>query len=211
VAAHTDPASGQPESKFTPVQVMPYGAAWYGYAVLRDRPALDGDLYWAAAPLAGGWQVELAGSDWQDDWLAFASGLAGCKVRAEDCLVFHDSGAGLYRLAIFEGDRPMAALFVSREPVAVSRSWAIERLSATFTPAMRMKLLAGRAAGAAPEKGAILCSCMNVGVNEIAAAIARGAHSPAAVGEATGAGTNCGSCRAEIDRLIDACALQAAE
>jgi assimilatory nitrate reductase catalytic subunit len=38
-----------------------------------------------------------------------------------------------------------------------------------------------------------------------------GCHSVEAVGKETSAGTNCGSCRSEIGRIIDRCLAAAAE
>jgi assimilatory nitrate reductase catalytic subunit len=45
-----------------------------------------------------------------------------------------------------------------------------------------------------------------VGAKVVQAAIADGAGNPDAVGAVTGAGTNCGSCRPEIARMIAATA-----
>jgi len=43
---------------------------------------------------------------------------------------------------------------------------------------------------------------MNVGRNTLLRAIERGAHSEAALSEATGAGTGCGACRPELHALL---------
>jgi len=43
---------------------------------------------------------------------------------------------------------------------------------------------------------------MNVGVNDIRGAIGKGCYSVDAIGEATMAGTNCGSCQAEIRNIL---------
>jgi assimilatory nitrate reductase catalytic subunit len=49
-----------------------------------------------------------------------------------------------------------------------------------------------------------VCACFEVGVNEIVDAITQqGCLSVEAVGSAVKAGTNCGSCRSEVRRLID--------
>lgn len=61
------------------------------------------------------------------------------------------------------------------------------------------------------DKGAIVCSCFSVGRNEIAGAVRGGCRTVAAIGEALKAGTNCGSCRAEIRGIVDANLVQAAE
>jgi assimilatory nitrate reductase catalytic subunit len=50
----------------------------------------------------------------------------------------------------------------------------------------------------------MVCACLKVGARVIDAAIARGAGSVDAVSAATGAGTNCGSCRPELARMIAA-------
>ena len=47
-----------------------------------------------------------------------------------------------------------------------------------------------------------VCICARVRECEVRTAIRRGAHSEAAVGDACGAGTGCGTCLERIDELI---------
>ncbi|MGD9901056.1 MAG: (2Fe-2S)-binding protein [Spirochaetales bacterium] len=49
----------------------------------------------------------------------------------------------------------------------------------------------------------IICFCMGVTKGEIKDAIKNGAKSIEAVGDETGAGTVCGTCRRKIQMLID--------
>lgn len=63
-------------------------------------------------------------------------------------------------------------------------------------------LLAGRPRDAGPDRGAILCVCHDIGALEIEAAIASGADSVPAIGASCRAGTNCGSCRPELARML---------
>ena len=49
----------------------------------------------------------------------------------------------------------------------------------------------------------VICLCTGVTEETIIKAIKNGAHTVEEVGEATGAGTICGSCQDEIQRLID--------
>jgi assimilatory nitrate reductase catalytic subunit len=143
----------------------------------------------------------LAGKGTPADWTAFARRLFG---TADDLLAYHDAPALRYRFAAFDGERLAGALFVARTPVAVSRSWICERLETdAATPADRLRILAGRGGGNLPEPGAVVCSCFSIGVNQIATAVSvQGCRSVDAVGALLGAGTNCGSCRAEIQRII---------
>ena len=114
-----------------------------------------------------------------------------------------DNSRGQHRFAAFNDGVCVGLLYIAPTPVAVSRTWAVEQLRSTFAPDERFRLLAGRPGADVPDRGAIVCSCFDVGANEIAAAITHHAcHSVDAVGRKTSAGTNCGSCRAEIGRLI---------
>jgi assimilatory nitrate reductase catalytic subunit len=67
----------------------------------------------------------------------------------------------------------------------------------------RTGLLSGRAPADAPDDGRTVCSCFNVGLNRIAAAIRDGGLTSAEqIGATLKAGTNCGSCIPELKELI---------
>jgi assimilatory nitrate reductase catalytic subunit len=150
--------------------------------------------------------VELAGATALEDWPGFARRVLGAAHA--DLLASHDSARGAHRFAAFAADRFLGALFVAPQPVALARDWLAARLGET-RPALadRLGLLAGRGGADTPDNGPVLCACYGVGRNRIAAAIAAGADSVAAVGAATSAGTNCGSCRADIAGLLHASSL----
>ncbi|HLH12581.1 MAG TPA: molybdopterin-dependent oxidoreductase [Methylovirgula sp.] len=208
VPGATDPHSGQPASKSARVRIARFPAAFYGFAVLRERSKNLLADYWALARCAGGWRLELAFAA-ERDWADFAERLIG---RAADVLAYHDESAGLRRFAFFDEERLVGALFLGSKPVAVSRNWAVEQLNATFpNPAARYRVIAGRPARGLADRGALICSCFGVGANQIAAAVQAGCASLEAVGERLQAGTNCGSCRAEIKGLIETHRLRAAE
>jgi assimilatory nitrate reductase catalytic subunit len=95
-------------------------------------------------------------------------------------------------------------LFLAAEPVPVSRDWAVEQLGVDFKePRRRLAIVAARPGVGAIDRGATVCSCFSVGTKQIAAAVANGCASVDTIGQATQAGTNCGSCRAEIQKIID--------
>ena len=82
------------------------------------------------------------------------------------------------------------------------REWLIGRLAAAEQQSAT-ELLAGRPAAPVAERGPIVCACFDVGLNTIVEAIAgQRLVSVDAVGRALSAGTNCGSCRPAIQRLI---------
>jgi assimilatory nitrate reductase catalytic subunit len=90
-------------------------------------------------------------------------------------------------------------LFVTQGGELPSRDWLIGQLNEPQGPAV----LAGRAPGAQADRGAIVCACFDVGVRTIVAAIAeQQLGDVAAIGAALKAGSNCGSCRPALARLI---------
>ncbi|WP_417718605.1 molybdopterin-dependent oxidoreductase [Salipiger sp.] len=196
VAAVTDPVSGQPESKASVVAVAPFRAAWYGFAISSDDMVLRSD-YWALARTGTGWRAELAGTETPADWETEARRLFALPDAEAQVVV--DTARGTARIAFHDGDRLLAALFVSRQPVRVMRSH-LAGLPGQDAP----HVLTGRAPADQPDPGPIVCSCFNVGVNQILEAIETGgAISVDAVGTALQAGTNCGSCRPEIAVLLE--------
>ena len=157
-----------------------------------------------AAGIEEGWLYELAGLAAEDtppdiDTLAPPPD-AACK-RIEMC----DVAGGALRQARIEGGRLANCLMLTRSGLLPPRDWLVGLLAAeTLGAEERRALLAGRAAeGGVKGEGRIVCACMGVRSGAILAAIADGARDAAAAGEKTGAGTNCGSCRAEIRGLIE--------
>lgn len=211
VAPVTDPYSGQPASKNTGVRARRFEAKAYGFAISRTRPDAPDCAYWAIAKADGGYRMELAFAEEPQDWMLWARQVFGIDAGIEP-LGYSDRQTGDLRLAFFDGDILLAALFIARRPVAVARNWAILQLTERHEDLrMRFALIAGRPGAGRPDPGATVCSCFNVGVNQITAAVRDGCHSVEAIGKVLNAGTNCGSCRAEIKGVINGCLKTAAE
>jgi assimilatory nitrate reductase catalytic subunit len=142
----------------------------------------------------------LAFADTAMDWPGFARALVGGN---SELAAYHDTQTGRMRFACYEDGKLSGSVFLAPEPVAVAREWAIAQLAgASCFPGKRSRVLAGRAQGAI-DQGATVCACFGIGAGEIAGAVGRGCTTVAAVGAATQAGTNCGSCRAEIASIIE--------
>jgi assimilatory nitrate reductase catalytic subunit len=171
--------------------------------VSKRRPAVARLDYWALARTKGGFRLELAGLSPATDWTVFARALLSLE-EGVDLLAYQDAGAGQYRFAAFEDGRVSGALFIARDPLSISRSWACEQLGCAMSePCGRLGLLAGRAAAAREDKGVIVCSCFEVGAKQIASAVRAGRCGDVEqIGKALRAGTNCGSCRPEIHKII---------
>ena len=203
IAAATDPTSGQPESKASVVAIEPFNAKWFGFALSVNKPAPD-STYWARTRLSEGWRLELACTQISENWSEFAQALFGTSLTPQSA---SDPARGQTHLAFYDETGALAAaLYVAPSPVAVARDY-VATLLGTQTPA-----IAARPPGNVPEPGPTVCSCMNVGRNTILGAIEGGCTSVDAIGEATSAGTSCGSCRPELaDLIARATRLHAAE
>jgi assimilatory nitrate reductase catalytic subunit len=211
VAPLTDPVSGQPASKNVAVRATAYQAVAYGFAVSAAKPTGLDSAYWALAHAEGGWRMEIAFTAALDDVDAWCRKVLSVPETAER-IGYEDRHSGHVRIAYFSGESLVAALFVARQPVAVSRNWMVAQLTeAHVEPAARNALVAGRPGTDRPDPGATVCSCFSVGVNQIVAAVQAGNATVEAIGKCLNAGTNCGSCRAEIRGIIDGCQVAAAE
>lgn len=202
VEAFTDPTSGQPEFKHTPARIAPYGETWRGFFVAREpQAAPEGlDLIWRRTPFEGCEVHEFAGRGGSEEREEVAAALLGQDDG--EILAMDDPARGTVRRAILRHGRPDRVLVLTEMGGLPVRGWIADRfLDETLSLADRAALLAGRAPGARDD-GAIVCACFKVGARRLAAELADGARTVEALGAATGAGTNCGSCRPELARMI---------
>jgi assimilatory nitrate reductase catalytic subunit len=203
VGAKVDPRSGQPEFKHTPARVRPYRETWRGFFFAREAwatpPGLD--LVWRRIPQAGCQLHEFAGRGDLEEREALRRALT-CGAPA-DVLRFEDASVGSVREAHLEGEVLDRVLFITVGAPLPPRDWLVELFAAeALSDLDRTALLIGRAPGRAVETGPMICACLGVRAERIAAAARDGARTLDTVGEATGAGTNCGSCRPEIARIL---------
>jgi assimilatory nitrate reductase catalytic subunit len=202
VAPNVDPFSGQPEAKGAAVAAEAVYLAWFGFALTREKPVDLDCAYWAMARIEGGWRVELAGLDDIADSDCFARKIFRLRAGEGEFTSMRDARSGGYRCVATRDGKALGALLLAREPVAAARSW----LSETFADdgADPRILLAGRPPRAMRDPGRKICVCMNVGANTILDAIREGGLTLAdEVGQKTNAGTGCGSCKPEIERLLN--------
>ncbi|MEL7097251.1 MAG: molybdopterin-dependent oxidoreductase [Pseudomonadota bacterium] len=194
VKVGTDPYSGQPALKAGRVDAAPYEAEWYGFLACRAHPKVN-TPYAAIARTTTGWQVEMAGDVPLDDWAGMLHNIAGAGAISR----YDDPASGQVRVALSANGGLEAVLFVAPEPVRVARQTVVAQIGTDISPLLA---LAGRPAEGIADAGPIVCSCMSVGRNTILDAVRAGASSVDAVGAVCGAGTSCGSCRAEIAGLL---------
>ena len=197
VPSVTDPLSGQPESKAASVRAERFAAGWYGFAIAQDRfsPTCE---YWAMARTTAGWRAELAGIERPLDPESWARALFGLPDVSAQVVV--DEARGSFRMAFFENETLLAAIYLGRKPVSLMRDFLVGLPGSDAVWA-----LAGQSRGDMPDPGPVVCSCFSIGRNTICRAIeSDGLTSVEQIGGATSAGTNCGSCKAELGQILAA-------
>jgi assimilatory nitrate reductase catalytic subunit len=196
IAAVTDPVSGQPALKRGSVSVSLFKAEWYGFLACAPRPVAE-TSYAATSRTTTGWQVEMAALETPEDWVQLLRDIT--QLPDATASVLDDGIQGTIRIALYEQDILQAVFFAAPQPVVLSRSAAIAHVGTSAPP---LAALAGRMGQDQRDPGSVVCACFNVGQNTLLAAVDAGARSVKALGAVTCAGTNCGSCKPELARLI---------
>jgi len=188
----TDPVSGQPGFKNTPARVAPVTPAWRAFLITDTAPSLPPLAWWSRSRLATGWLYELAGEALPDPAELLPPGRQ---------MEVADLARGMRRIVVLGEDGGLkTALYLTRSGQLPARDWVAAQLGAH--DAASLELLAARPATPEPDRGPIVCVCHGVGAHAITAAVCAGATTVAAVGACTRAGTNCGSCRPAVARLL---------
>uniref|UniRef100_Q07S74 Assimilatory nitrate reductase (NADH) alpha subunit apoprotein n=1 Tax=Rhodopseudomonas palustris (strain BisA53) TaxID=316055 RepID=Q07S74_RHOP5 len=201
IAPFTDPFSGQPEAKATPVAIEPVSFVSRGFVLSRAPVDMPADAWWARVAIGNGLGTLIASDDTPAQWRARAATLFGPGLELAE---YSDEPAGLYRAAAFAEGRMLGLLFIG--PAHTAPQW--DGVKALFEAdalgeAERRTLLSGHCGAGLPQAGPIVCACFGVGLNTLRAAIDSGAAlSVEAIGQALRAGTNCGSCLPELRRLV---------
>ena len=130
-------------------------------------------------------------------------GSAGAAPAGHDEIVVSDTRRGIYRRLVLDGDRLVGGVLVG-DASAARRLSDLLRSGADVPD----ELLAAGGAPVAPIAGdpaATICSCNEVTVGEVQAAIRRdGLTTIAQVGARTRATTGCGGCGADVLELLAA-------
>ena len=198
VAPLTDPFSGQPENKATPVSIAPYDYVFRGFVLSRTPLRLPDHAWWSRVAVTGGVGYIIADNADLAGWSAWLRSVAG-----SDLAEYSDFGGGVFRAACFADRRIDVCLFLG--PAGDAGDWNVARemfAADALDDDQRKTLLSGKPMDGLASTGPLVCACFGVGRTAICDAVASGATSAAEIGMRLKAGTNCGSCIPELKRLI---------
>jgi assimilatory nitrate reductase catalytic subunit len=214
MARTTDPISRQPELKHAAVQVERLATGWRLVALRRDD---GGGLHAALQPwlarfdyatltLAGRESTVVVLRAWgahdsappSPEFLAELAAAIG--LDGPDTLAFNDARRNINKRALIDDERLAGALLCNETRAA---NWLLELIAGGgSTRNLRQWLFAPLDAppGSLPARGRIVCSCHDVGENEIVADLAGGLDL-ARLQSKRRCGSACGACLPELRRL----------
>jgi assimilatory nitrate reductase catalytic subunit len=206
-SSRVDPLSGQPESKFVSVKLSPIAMQQSLQIVHRPtvQPSLNLGEYWARFSVGHGEAISAA--------LSSPVSLTHCQQQwpadAGEWISLQGTETNSFT-AILLADQQIQAICVSHASSAVLEhgelawAWLDELLGQSSIEASAYGALLRHKLPEAHRQGRLVCSCFRVGENTINAALGEQKHSVASLGKALQCGTNCGSCKPELQQLIDA-------
>jgi assimilatory nitrate reductase catalytic subunit len=201
VAPATDPFSGQPEAKASAVAIEPVELPYAGFLLASASIELPRDLFWTRVAAESSEAILFAGTQTSSFWRDFAA-----RHRPEGAAVveYADEARGTYRVAHIVDDRPVFSLFAGR--TANETLWNAAKAAFTqqeVASARRVLLLSGKNTDGHSSAGPVICACFGVGLATIRKAIeSNQASSIDEIGALLRAGTNCGSCKPELKRIL---------
>ena len=201
-----DPVSGEPEFKHTPARVMPFSVRWHGFVLARSHIASPDVTWWTLARGNQHLRYEIAGRKVPRDWSMWARQLLNAADDA-DWVEYSDPAAHVFRGVLLTDDRISACVYLSPRPDLPSRTWLASLFERDrIGDAERVGLLMGQPADPRADTGPIVCACFGIGRKTICDAIRDDRLGTTQdVGKKLRAGTNCGSCLAEIRALLVEC------
>jgi assimilatory nitrate reductase catalytic subunit len=201
VTPATDPYSGQPEAKATAVSIEPVALPLAGFAISHAPIHLPRDVWWSRVALENGQGVLFAGDRDVSFWRELA---ARSRTPGSEIVEYEDAGSTTYRAAIVDNERLVFCLFVG--PAGKSVPWDSVKAAFArerFDARDRASALSGKNAPGMPVEGPIVCSCFGIGLVTIRGVLESGAAcSVDEIGATLRAGTNCGSCKPELKRIV---------
>lgn len=210
IGAYTDPVSGQPEFKHTPVDIQPFAANWYGFVITRRQLNMTSFDYWTKVNCENKYCYEVAGLASVDDWNIKARRLLCEKSESPQWIEYFDAAQKRYRAARIDNGKLDSCIFIGPDTALPDKQWLLALFdNEQLGDKERTSLLTGKSSTDMPDSGPVVCSCFSVGLNTLKQAIEQqDLVSVEQVGEALRAGTNCGSCKPEIQKLLEAVNLE---
>jgi len=194
-----DPISGQPDSKYAAVEVTAINAVQHIHLFARNDLAIATD-YWAKAKTNFGYEWIAASEQAIESPLQWCQTLSG--LDGDWATLVNTADAQTSIVCLKDGELQFAA-FLQPDKQLVNGEWIDALFNSGSLSAGEVGQLLSREAAEQFRNGKIICSCFKIGERQIQHAIESGIDSVEGLGDALKCGTNCGSCKGELQGLLN--------
>ena len=205
-----DPISGQPELKHAAVKLAAF--EYQTDALLFSKKEIAHDLlsafeYWSSTKIDGAYCYRIAST--QD--LTFINQLFESFI-ASDASVYRLQNTQQFQAVCTEHERLSLCLFAQVNTLDFEQGYVFKNISnAWLSDSFSQDSLNNETIGSllrikpseAFTAGKLVCSCFKVREKTIETAISEGCTSVEALGDKLSCGTNCGSCKTELQAMIN--------
>lgn len=203
IKPNTDPNSGQPEYKYSAVNIKKWQYQSEAFLLSRTPLILNEFAYWVKQKVDSGYLYRVA------DLISPSQLMDKCHIllnqKKDKNLNYSPNSASkkpIYRYANIQDDQIQASYIVSDNLQQQNLDWLQELLEDECDPTVERSIISGQVEGKLAT-GKIICACKKIGINTIKEAIqAQGLTSVEAISELTGAGTGCGTCLSEVGTIL---------
>jgi assimilatory nitrate reductase catalytic subunit len=201
VNAITDPFSGQPQFKHTPVHIQPLTTAWHGFILCKEELEDLPFAYWVRQKKHHVNRYDIAGDTLITSWPKMVKNIFSAK---GDWVEYHDHSNSYYRAALIKDNQLESCIFIAADNSLPDDQWIDSVFGENpIPPRTRINLLSGQPPSNMKPAGKTICACFNVGLNTIIETIkTKKITTTDEIGKALQAGTNCGSCLPELKDII---------
>ncbi|QHJ10019.1 Nitrate reductase [Paraglaciecola mesophila] len=212
-----DPISGQPELKHAAIRATKVRYSHHGHIFISAQAnqrntfiqSLCAELdYWRLSKIEGGEMLTFAtGRIDQQNAESMAPAFSLKELMQGACKAQYSwaahQGESVQNLYALHGETLQFAAFNDVQPVESNIQWLSTLLTIDTLSVEQKAALLRAQPDEQFNQGRLICSCFKVGINPITQEIKNGCNSVDGLGDKLKCGTNCGSCKSELQQLIN--------
>lgn len=189
-----DPISGQPEMKYTGVRIEAKTYLQYADIYVDRKIELETD-YWLKTKTDYGWHYQVG----LDEQLSIETWSTMLSIEGEWLSL--DNGSNK-QLICLNGTKIVCVIYAS-EHTFKQTNWVAKYFVKDNISFADVQVLLSGIAPSAEMTSRKICSCFGVTEQQIKSAIDKGCNTVDELGNKLKCGTNCGSCKPELQLLVD--------
>lgn len=199
-----DPISGQPESKFVPVAISPYLLKQFQQVFTRNEVSMQSE-YWVKNKTQQGYEYSAATLDDIEQPITWGKTLLSESMNINKGVwyQFECGEKAIKTLVCIDNQQVQFVGFIASYRPDVNGDWIDKLMSESNISIEQINQLLAVNIDPLFANGKIICSCFKIGEEQIMNAIQeQGDDSVEKLGKRLKCGTNCGSCKSELNGML---------